>query len=285
MPAICQNTKNVKLGVCRVIYDGYDLGYTKGGVEVEVATETYKVEVDQFGKSPINEYIMGRTVSVKCPLAETTLENLALTMPGAVLTATGGVKASGTLIVASIPANNATVTVNGIVLTYKTVASAAHDVLIGATTAATAANLQAVLQTSNAPELLAAQYTVTASTVTVTYDTAGIDGNAFTLVAGSAATTVSGATLTGGVNASKKKVMVGTSISTDLLSIAKRLVLHPKSLADTDKSEDFIVPLAATSGALSFAYKLDQERIYNVTFNGYPDCATNNLFIVGDETA
>ena len=79
------DTKNVKIGVCKVTYDGVDLGYTKGGVEVQVETETYEVTVDQFGMSPINEYIQKRTVSVTCPLAETTLENMVKIMPGATL--------------------------------------------------------------------------------------------------------------------------------------------------------------------------------------------------------
>jgi hypothetical protein len=49
------NTKNVKLGVCTVLYKGVDLGYTKGGVEVDVTTSTKPVTVDQFGESVINE--------------------------------------------------------------------------------------------------------------------------------------------------------------------------------------------------------------------------------------
>ena len=82
---MASDTKNVKLGVCRVSYNGVDLGYTKGGVEVSVKTETHKVLIDQFGKTPINEYVMGREVTVKCPLAETTLDNLVKIMPGATL--------------------------------------------------------------------------------------------------------------------------------------------------------------------------------------------------------
>ena len=49
------DTKNVKLGVCKVFYDNVDLGYTQGGVDVTVKTETHKVNVDQFGKTTINE--------------------------------------------------------------------------------------------------------------------------------------------------------------------------------------------------------------------------------------
>jgi hypothetical protein len=86
---MASDIKNVKLGVCKVTFGGTDLGYTKGGVEVSVKTETHKVMVDQFGKTPINEYIMGREVQVKVPLAETTLDNLVKIMPGAALLTDG----------------------------------------------------------------------------------------------------------------------------------------------------------------------------------------------------
>lgn len=79
------STKNVKLGVCSVSYGGQDLGFTKGGVEVTVETNTHEVTVDQMGETPINEYIMSRTCKVTVPLAETTLENLVKIMPGATL--------------------------------------------------------------------------------------------------------------------------------------------------------------------------------------------------------
>jgi hypothetical protein len=76
------STENVKLGVCNVLFDAFDLGFTKGGVEVEVATNTHEVTVDQLGETPIDEIIMGRTVKVTVPMAETTLENLVKIMPG-----------------------------------------------------------------------------------------------------------------------------------------------------------------------------------------------------------
>lgn len=87
---MASDTKNVKLGVCKIFFDGHDLGYTKGGVEVTVTTETFKVEVDQFGKTPIKEYIMGRQISVKAPLAETTIQNMAALMPGATISGAPG---------------------------------------------------------------------------------------------------------------------------------------------------------------------------------------------------
>lgn len=77
------NTANVKVGVATLDFDGTDLGYTKGGVEVEVTTEKYTVTVDQFGQTPINDYIIGRTIMVTTPLAETTVDNLVFIMPGA----------------------------------------------------------------------------------------------------------------------------------------------------------------------------------------------------------
>lgn len=167
---MASDTKNVKLGVCKIFFDGQDLGYTKGGVEVTVTTETFKVEVDQFGKTPIKEYIMGRQISVKAPLAETTIQNMAALMPGA--------------------------------------------------------------------------------------------------------------TISGAPGAEVLSVTTGTGA--DLLELAKPLRLHPVSLPDADKSEDFVIYRAATPGALNFAYKLDAERIFNADFMGYPDPATGKLFAIGD---
>lgn len=86
---MASDTQNVKLGVCTVKFDTTDLGFTKGGVEVEVTTDTHEVTVDQMGNTPIDEIIMGRKVTVKVPMAETTLENLVLVMPGATLVTDG----------------------------------------------------------------------------------------------------------------------------------------------------------------------------------------------------
>lgn len=82
---MASNTKNVKLGVCRVYFgeNEEDLGLTKGGVDVSVSTETHEVTVDQYGDTPINEYITSRHAEVTVPMAETTLENAVKIMPGA----------------------------------------------------------------------------------------------------------------------------------------------------------------------------------------------------------
>jgi len=173
---MASDTANVKLGVCKITFGGVDLGYTKGGVEVDVTTDTHPVTVDQFGESVINEYITKRDVKIKVPLAETTLENLIAIMPGSSL-------------------------------------------------------------------------------------------------------------VTDGVDPTKKRVDVQNGVGTNLLLIAQELILHPIALPATDLSEDFVVPKAATAGAMSFAYKHDEERVFNTEFSGYPDPITSILFKIGDSTA
>lgn len=160
-------TTNVKLGVCSVFLGGENLGFTKGGVEVQVETESHVVSVDQLGSTPISEYITGRSCTVTVPMAETTLDHLVAIMPGA--------------------------------------------------------------------------------------------------------------TKKGTTNAYAE---VETGVGTELRDVAKVLRLHPVSKLASDKSEDFVIPLAGTTGALSFAYKLDEERVFNVEFKAYAD-GTGKLFYVG----
>jgi len=171
------NAENIKLGTCRVLYGGVDLGLTAGGVEVEVASTSHETKVDQLGDSVVNEFITGRTVMAKCPLVETTIDNLVAIMPGATKT---------------------------------------------------------------------------------------VDGTDATVI----------------------RVDVNTAVGHSLRSTAQELILHPIALADSDVTEDFIIPIAGVAGALNFAYKLDQERIYNAEFKGYPDTAKDGLlFQIGDKTA
>lgn len=166
----------VQLGTCLVSFDGTDLGLTKGGVEIAITMETHKVMVDQYGQTEINEYIMGRSLTVTVPMAETDLTKLVTVIPGATL-------------------------------------------------------------------------------------------------------------VTDGTTSTKKKLVVPSGVGTSLLSLAGELVCHPVALDSSDKSQDFTVPITAPKGELNFAYKLDEERIYNVQFTGYPDLTNGTLFIMGDKTA
>ena len=83
------DVQNVKLGPCSLTWDGTDLGFTKGGVEIELTTTKQKVTVDQFGDTEVNEYITGRTVVVRGPLAETDLATLTSVIPGSTLVTDG----------------------------------------------------------------------------------------------------------------------------------------------------------------------------------------------------
>lgn len=281
---MASNTKNVKLGVCNAFFDGLDMGLTQGGVEVTVATETHKVEVDQFGKTAINDMIMGRTISVKVPLAETTLRNLVATMPGSVLI-TDGSNASVTLTSSAAPSVTSTFTLGGQAFTFiasGTKPTTAYQIAIGATQAVSMQNaVDAINRAPLQASLGGLQASLTSATViTVKVGDPGVLGNAVTATA-STGFTSSGTTFTGGVNETKARVETTTGVGIDLLSLARVLRLHPQGKAAADFSDDFVVYQAATPGALTFAYKLDSERIYNVEFTGYPDAA-GRLFSTGD---
>ncbi len=168
--------ENVNLGTCKIELGGTDLGLTIGGVEVEVSTTTHITNVDQFGETVVSEHITGRNVKVKLPLAETTVENMAATLPGATLV---------------------------------------------------------------------------------------VDG----------------------VDSSVVRVDVATGIGINLLDAAQVLRLHPIALDDSDHSEDFVIPLAATPGGVQFAYKHDEERVFLAEFMGYPDSTTGLLYYYGDDAA
>ena len=115
---------------------------------------------------------------------------------------TNGVAASGSVTVTTNPAAGETVIINGVTFTFIAGASTATDVHIGATEADTADNLAAVLEASASGSIIVATYTAAAGIVSITYDTQGVAGNAYTLDDGTAGVklTLSGATLSGGVD-------------------------------------------------------------------------------------
>lgn len=273
------STDNVKLGVCTILFDGQDLGLTKGGVEVEVSTATHEVKVDQYGETVVGEIIVGRNVTVKVPLAEVTLENLVAIMPGAQLSS-NGIKATGTITLSTaVPVAGDKVTVNGQAFTFKAAPVGAYEVAIGATFAICAASLSAAIDAAGL-----VQASVAAGVITLTANDDGVDGNLITLTktfATAANCTLSGATLTGGTDPTLKKVTVNTGVNANLLSLAKSLVLRPLG---TNGADDFTIFKAATPGALKFAYQIDQERIYEANFKAYPNAA-GNLFAIGDVNA
>lgn len=265
------STTNVKLGICTIVYGGVDLGYTKGGVEVEVATETYKSMIDQFGNTPIKEYITARTCVVRCPLAETTLEILKDIMPGNTFTDNATKQVTTFVEATPIDATVYKITVNGVNYEFLTASTVAADL---------AAGLGAVV---NADPARAMDATFPADDLVLT---ARVSGKSYVAIEATDSVGVFDTVTETTPSASGSKLVeVTTNISADLLALASTLRLHPVS-AGADLNEDFTIPLAATGGALSFSFKLDEERIYNVEFNAYPDDTQGGLlFQVGDPTA
>lgn len=83
------NIDNVNIGVCSVKFNNVDLGHTKDGVEVEYAKEVEDLTVDQYGSTPVDKVITGESIKATVKLAEDTLANLLVAIPGASLQ-TGG---------------------------------------------------------------------------------------------------------------------------------------------------------------------------------------------------
>lgn len=271
------STENVKLGVCNVIFDGVDLGFTKGGVEVEVSTQTYEVKIDQFGETPISELLIGRSVTATVPMAETTLENLVKIMPGSALV-TDGVKAGGTVtLMTAPPIDGDTVTIAGKTFTFEATPLLITDVPLGGTLAIAAANLAAKI---NGAEIMYSA-TSAAGVVTLTAKEMGPHLNGTIVSVFATPANVSDTDLTGGVNPTKSRVDVSTGVNINLLDIAKALVLRP---VGTTGEDDFRILKAASPGALNFSYNTNQERIYSAVFKGFAG-ATGELFSVGDRSA
>lgn len=143
-----------------------------------------------------------------------------------------GARATGTLTFNSQPAIAETININGVTYTFIAGASAGTDVNRGVDADTAAASLIAVLNASANVLINVATYTAVTNVVTITYDTDGTDGNAFTLADSSAsAVTRSDPTLTGGIE-----------------GIARSLVFNFKDgdLVPLEASYDDYAPPAAT---------------------------------------
>jgi len=72
---------NIKIGACSVVFGTTNLGHTKGGVEVTYSPEYADITADQYGNTPIDKALIGETMTVKVPLTESQVANLAIAMP------------------------------------------------------------------------------------------------------------------------------------------------------------------------------------------------------------
>jgi len=66
------------------------LGFTSGGTTINVEDDRTDLVADQLGTSPADQAITGRGATVEMELAETTLENLLIVLPGARLVVDSG---------------------------------------------------------------------------------------------------------------------------------------------------------------------------------------------------
>lgn len=272
-------TENVKLGVCSVLFGGQNLGFTKGGVEVEVATTTYEMKVDQLGETPIGERITGRTVSATVPMAETILENLVEIMPGATLT-TNGVQATGTITLSTAaPVAGDRIAIGTYEFVFRTVPAVQGDVRIGtgagaAAAASSAVNLAAAINASEIGYVA----TVAGAVITVRSRQTGTKWNLPITATFATPANATAVALSGGTNATAANVTVTTGTSINLTTAGKTLVLRPKG---TFGEDDFTIFAAACPGALSFSYSNENERVFNANFKGYAQ-ADGRLFRIGN---
>lgn len=111
-----------------------------------------------------------------------------------------GTSATGTVTATGNPSAADTLTLGGTVVTFVSSTPTGNQVLIGATSTTTMANLIAFLQGSSDINIAECSYSLSSSelVLTLTFLTAGVSGNSFTLSKSSASLSLSGATLSGG---------------------------------------------------------------------------------------
>ena len=83
------DSTKVKMGVCSVVFNGTDLGHTKGGVEVIYKPEYKDIEVDMYTGAP-DKILTAEAFSAKVPLAERTAANISNSIPAGTLSTAGG---------------------------------------------------------------------------------------------------------------------------------------------------------------------------------------------------
>jgi hypothetical protein len=125
--------------------------------------------------------------------------DLTVNASGGTVTNNNGSAATGTATFSADAANNDTLTVNGVVYTFKTAPDTSNplEILRGVSRAATLTALAAALNASRTASTIKATYSASATVLTVTYADKSPSGNAFTLAKSSTAITLSASTLAG----------------------------------------------------------------------------------------
>lgn len=126
--------------------------------------------------------------------------------PGDTITILGGgsaVAATGTMTFIMNPPTGgdpSNIILDGITWTFVASGATGNQTNVGMSLAATLNQLTSDLNASTDPNISLATYTNSLTVLTITYDSVGTGGNSYTLGAGTAASAVSGPTLTGGTN-------------------------------------------------------------------------------------
>lgn len=145
-----------------------------------------------------------------------------VTIPLSTGIATGdvtGVAATGTITFTGLPVANETITVRGVVYTFKAAAATATEITIGANATGTASNTVSKI-VANDTLLDAASV---AGVVTISASNTGEYGNAYTLAESATNTAVSGATLTGGID---KVVITGDGVDFEGTALPTATKIH-----------------------------------------------------------
>lgn len=81
------NAANVKMGICQVLFNNVDLGFTSGGVKIDYSADTSDKTVDQMDV-PISQIVTKQKFTAKVPLAEFQIASFVNLFPGAATTET-----------------------------------------------------------------------------------------------------------------------------------------------------------------------------------------------------
>ncbi len=68
--------RNLRIGVCSVIFNSANLGNTKEGVNFNYEPSFADVTADKYGSSPIDKVLTGETLEIEVSLAEPNVANL-----------------------------------------------------------------------------------------------------------------------------------------------------------------------------------------------------------------
>lgn len=78
------NVENINFDLANVSFNGVNIGFTKGGVDVNITMASFDALIDDYGDTPIKSYDRGTAIEIVINGAESARANLALAFPTAV---------------------------------------------------------------------------------------------------------------------------------------------------------------------------------------------------------